>query len=90
MITRRYALLLAALGAVLLVSCVLSLGFGPARVPVDVVWRVLLYKAFGLGEVNWPVGQEHIVWLIRVPRMLLGALVGAVILLVIYGLIKKN
>ena len=77
MITRRYALLLAALGAVLLVSCVLSLGFGPARVPVDVVWRVLLYKAFGLGEVNWPVGQEHIVWLIRVPRMLLGALVGA-------------
>lgn len=77
MITRRYALLLAALGAVLLVSCVLSLGFGPARVPVEVVWRIVLYKAFGVGEVNWPAGQEHIVWLIRVPRMLLGALVGA-------------
>jgi len=44
MITRRYGLLLAALGAVLLVSCVLSLGFGPARVPVDVVWRILMYK----------------------------------------------
>ncbi|WP_285375171.1 iron ABC transporter permease [Pseudomonas sp. lyk4-TYG-107] len=77
MIDRRYALLLIALGTVLLVSCVVSLGFGPARVPVEVVWRILLHKTFGFGEVSWSAGQEHIVWLIRVPRMLLGALVGA-------------
>lgn len=77
MIDRRYALLLIALGAVLLVSCVVSLGFGPARVPVDVVWRILQHKLFGLGVPDWSAGQEHIVWLIRVPRMLLGALVGA-------------
>ncbi|KIH85468.1 FecCD family ABC transporter permease [Pseudomonas batumici] len=77
MMNRRYALLLVALGALLLLSCVLSLGFGPARVPVDVVWRILSYKVLGLGEVNWSAGQEPIVWLIRVPRMLLGALVGA-------------
>ena len=77
MIDRRYALLLTALGALLLVSCVVSLGFGPARVPVEVVWRILLHKTFGFGEVSWSAGQEHIVWLIRVPRMLLGALVGA-------------
>ena len=77
MMTRRYALLLACLGALLLVSCVISLGFGPARVPVDVVWQILLNKLFGIGDKNWSAGQEHIVWLIRVPRMLLGALVGA-------------
>ncbi|QJP93603.1 FecCD family ABC transporter permease [Pseudomonas fluorescens] len=77
MIDRRYALLLIALGAVLLVSCVVSLGFGPARVPVDVVWRILQHKLFGLGVPDWSAGQELIVWLIRVPRMLLGALVGA-------------
>jgi len=77
MINRRYGRLLIALGAVLLVSCVVSLGFGPARVPVDVVWRILLHKLFGLGVPDWSAGQEHIVWLIRVPRMLLGALVGA-------------
>ena len=77
MIDRRYALLLVALGALLLVSCVMSLGFGPARVPQDVVWRILLHKVAGVGEVSWSAGQEHIVWLIRVPRMLLGALVGA-------------
>lgn len=77
MINRGYGWLLIALGAVLLVSCVVSLGFGPARVPVDVVWRILLHKLFGLGAPDWSAGQEHIVWLIRVPRMLLGALVGA-------------
>ena len=77
MMSNRYALLLISLGALLLVSCVVSLGFGPARVPVDVVWHILLNKMFGLGEVSWSAGQEHIVWLIRVPRMLLGALVGA-------------
>ncbi|UQS12637.1 iron ABC transporter permease [Pseudomonas sp. HS6] len=77
MINRRYGWLLIALSAVLLVSCVVSLGFGPARVPVDVVWRILLHKLFGLGMPDWSAGQEHIVWLIRVPRMLLGALVGA-------------
>ncbi|EPL05483.1 iron ABC transporter permease [Pseudomonas sp. CF161] len=77
MINRRYAGLLMLLGALLLVSCVVSLGFGPAPVPLDVVWRILLHKALGIGEVSWNAGQEHIVWLIRVPRMVLGALVGA-------------
>jgi iron complex transport system permease protein len=77
MTSPRYAALLMALGALLLASCVVSLGFGPARVPVEVVGRILLHKALGLGVVDWSPGQEHIVWLIRVPRMLLGALVGA-------------
>lgn len=75
----RYRLLLLALLAALLLSCVLSLGFGPAPVPAEVVGQILLHKLFGLGAVNqtWTAGQEHIVWLIRAPRMLLGALVGA-------------
>lgn len=77
MMNRHFPLLLTGLGIVLLVSCVVSLGFGPARIPVDVVWHILLNKLFRIGEVNWSAGQEHIVWLIRVPRMLLGALVGA-------------
>ncbi|WP_077048974.1 iron ABC transporter permease [Pseudomonas sp. KK4] len=77
MINRHYAVWLIVLGALLLVSCVVSLGFGPARVPVDVVGRILLHKLFGLGVPDWSAGQEHIVWLIRVPRMLLGTLVGA-------------
>ena len=77
MMNRHFPLLLTGLGIVLLVSCVVSLGFGPARIPVDVVWHILLNKLFRIGEANCSAGQEHIVWLIRVPRMLLGALVGA-------------
>lgn len=74
----RYRLILLALSGLLLVSCVLSLGFGSAPVPVEVVARVLLFKVFGIAPdvPAWTAGQEHIVWLIRVPRMLLGALVG--------------
>jgi iron complex transport system permease protein len=74
----RYRLLLLGLIGLLLVSCVVSLGFGAAPVPVEVVWRVLLLKVFGIepDAPAWTTGQEHIVWLIRVPRMLLAALVG--------------
>lgn len=76
---QRYRLLVLTLGLALLVSCVLSLGFGSAPVPASLVWQIVLEKLFGLGPdvVPWSAGQEHIVWLIRVPRMLLGALVGA-------------
>ncbi|SQF94810.1 transport system permease [Paucimonas lemoignei] len=75
----RYRWLLGLLGLALLASCVLSLGFGSARVPASVVWQILLHKVLGVGPdvPTWTAGQEHIVWLIRVPRMLLGALVGA-------------
>lgn len=74
----RYRLMLLTLAGLLLVSCVVSLGFGSAPVPVSVVWQVLLFKVFGIAPdaPAWTPGQEHIVWLIRVPRMLLGALVG--------------
>ncbi|MDY7563187.1 iron ABC transporter permease [Pseudomonas sp. 10B1] len=77
--TRAYNLLMLGLGLALLISCVLSLGFGAAPVPAQIVWQILLHKLFGGGPdmPTWSAGQEHIVWLIRVPRMLLGALVGA-------------
>jgi iron complex transport system permease protein len=76
---RTYGLLMLGLGLLLLASCVLSLGFGAAPVPAHIVWQILLHKLFALGAdvPSWSAGQEHIVWLIRVPRMLLGALVGA-------------
>ena len=77
MINRRYALVADRPRRAVADVGVVSLGFGPARVPLDVVWRILLHKLFGLGVPDWSTGQEHIVWLIRVPRMLLGALVGA-------------
>jgi len=79
-----YSLLLIVLGLLLLATCVLSLGFGAAPVPAKVVGQILLHKLFGIesASVSWNACQEHIVWLIRVPRMLLGALIGAGLALV--------
>lgn len=58
MTSRRYALLLVALAALLLVSCVISLGFGPARVPVDVVADHAVQGFLGIGEVNCRRGRN--------------------------------
>jgi iron complex transport system permease protein len=70
------------LAVLLLVSCVVSLAFGPAAVPLaNVVGIVAQQVGIDLpGE--WSKSQAHIVWLIRAPRVLLGALVGAGLALV--------
>src|SRR5690606_18946569 len=77
-----YRLLIVGLLIALLLSCVIALGFGPAAVPLDNVWRILgMQLGFDL-EGEWSRTQEHIVWLIRAPRILLGVLVGAGLALV--------
>ncbi|MGV8750477.1 iron chelate uptake ABC transporter family permease subunit, partial [Pseudomonas aeruginosa] len=50
-------------------SCVVAPGFGPARLDSGLVGRIVLQRLFG-------VAAEP-VWLIRAPRVLLGACVGA-------------
>lgn len=66
-----------ALAAGLLVSAVLAVGIGPVAVAPDVVAGVVAQR-FGLAvETSWSASDENIVWLLRVPRVLLGALVGA-------------
>ncbi len=77
-----YRLLIIGLLVALLLSCVIALGFGPAAVPLGNVWGILGMQV-GLGlESEWSRSQEHIVWLIRAPRILLGALVGGGLALV--------
>ncbi|MCH1867442.1 iron ABC transporter permease [Nocardioides sp. CFH 31398] len=62
----------------LLVSLPLAVALGPVAVPVDVVARVVGHHVFGVPvEVTWSPAQESIVWLLRTPRVLLGAAVGA-------------
>ncbi len=70
---------LCGLVGILLLSVVISVSIGSARLPLDVVWRILLFKA-GLypdALVDWPTSAETIVWQIRLPRILLALLVGA-------------
>lgn len=75
----RYTGLLIALTVVLLISCLVSVTFGAAPVPLEQVIGILALKLSGVGHEPhlWTAGQETIVWLIRMPRVLLGALAGA-------------
>lgn len=75
----RYTGLLIILTIVLLISCLVSVTFGAAPVPLEQVIGILTFKLSGLGDEHhfWTAGQETIVWLIRMPRVLLGALAGA-------------
>jgi iron complex transport system permease protein len=74
--------LVSGLLAALLFSCVLALGFGPAAVPLETVWGIIFKHLGSQQPLEWSRSQEHIVWLIRAPRVVLGALVGAGLALV--------
>ncbi len=79
----RFRLLLLGLGVLLALSCSLSLAFGAAQVPLERVWAILGQHLFGIApEVPVSAGQASIVWQLRAPRVLLGALVGAGLALV--------
>lgn len=74
--------LLVGLVVLLLASCVMSLVFGPATIPMRNVAQVVAGQ-LGLDIAGEPgKGQAQIVWLIRAPRVVLGALVGAGLALV--------
>lgn len=75
---RHTALWIGGLLAALLVTLPVAVGLGPASIPVDTVAQIVSRRVFGVPlEVTWTPAQESIVWLLRVPRVLLGAAVGA-------------
>jgi iron complex transport system permease protein len=64
----------------LLLSVVVSLSLGSARLPVSHVWLILLHRIPGIGDwiaIQWPEASEQIVMKVRFPRIMLGILVGA-------------
>ena len=76
---RRFVALTALVGGfflILSVSAGVSLGAVP--IPLATVWGVVANKLSpGWVEVAWSAGRESIVWDVRFPRVILGALVGA-------------
>lgn len=80
---RAYRLLLLVLALALALSCAASLGFGAAPVPLSRVLEILGQRLFDLQPAPAvSSAQDSIVWLIRAPRVVLGALVGAGLALV--------
>ncbi|MEX0426964.1 FecCD family ABC transporter permease [Nocardioides sp. DS6] len=75
---RRRALWIPGLALVLLGMVIVALGVGPVAMdPVTVARIVLAHLGVPVGDADWSAAQEVIVWNLRVPRVLLGAVVGA-------------
>ncbi|CAN7330565.1 FecCD family ABC transporter permease [Paenibacillus sp. LjRoot56] len=66
----------------LLLSIVVSLSIGSAQLPISHIVGILAKHLPWIGshiEVNWPQSSEQIINKVRIPRLLLGILVGAVL-----------
>lgn len=77
MVRHATPLLLPALVLLLLAALLLGVALGPVALPPQVTLAILL-KQIGVPlEVAFTQQQETVLWVIRLPRVLLGALVGA-------------
>ncbi|WP_245923455.1 FecCD family ABC transporter permease [Paractinoplanes atraurantiacus] len=74
---RRTTLWVLGLVAGLIATGVIAVGTGAIAIGPATVARILAHQMFGLGDVTWTPPQEAIVWQVRLPRILLGMLVGA-------------
>lgn len=74
---------IAAALALLAFVMIFAVGVGPVTIPAGTVARIVASGLLpGLTEPDWTPGQENIVWQVRLPRVILGALVGASLSLV--------
>ncbi|SMD25961.1 FecCD family ABC transporter permease [Kibdelosporangium aridum] len=75
--SKRTVLWVAGLVGVLVVSIPVAVGLGPVAISPDVVARIIGNHVFGWPEMTWGRSEDSIVWLVRTPRVLLAAVVGA-------------
>lgn len=70
--------LLVGLAVSALGSVVVAVGLGPVAVSPGVVVRIIGHHTIGFPEITtWPNTDDSIIWEVRLPRVLLGAIVGA-------------
>lgn len=74
---RRAVIWLLGLLAAAVATVVVAVGLGAAYVTPGTVAQILGHHLLGLPEAGWRATEEAIVWKVRLPRVLLGALVGA-------------
>lgn len=76
--SRRTLLWIGGLGALLVLTLPVATGLGPVAIPVATVANVVGHHLLGWPQaVTWSAAQDAIVEQVRVPRVLLGAVVGA-------------
>ncbi|MCG7607286.1 ABC transporter permease [Mycolicibacterium sp. (ex Dasyatis americana)] len=74
----RYRLVIASLVALLLTSMTAGVAAGSVSIPPQQVWAIVVHAVHPvLAEQSWPAVRESIVIDARLPRVVLGAVVGA-------------
>jgi iron complex transport system permease protein len=69
--------LLGCLVAGLVVSLTIAVQTGPVSLPASAVWAIIGHHALGLPvEPFWDAAADNIVWLVRLPRVLMAVVVG--------------
>lgn len=78
---RNFVLLLICLGGIMALSLLLAVSLGSAKITAGEAYRIILYKAFQLNinQIAEQASLAHldIIWDIRLPRVLMSAVVGA-------------
>ncbi|MGH8277424.1 MAG: iron chelate uptake ABC transporter family permease subunit, partial [Steroidobacteraceae bacterium] len=75
---RRALIWVGGLSAVLLATLPLGVGIGAVSLPPSTVLEIVTHHLFDWPQaVRWSPAQDAIVWQVRAPRVLLGAVVGA-------------
>ncbi|MDT0345719.1 FecCD family ABC transporter permease [Streptomyces litchfieldiae] len=75
--SRRTVLWIGGLTLLLGVTIPVAIGLGPVPIPPDTVAGIIAHHVVGAPEVTWEPSEDSIVWLVRTPRVLLAAIVGA-------------
>lgn len=82
-ILHQLPLILAGLAVLLFVVMVAAVSLGAVAIPLETVWGVIAHHILpGSVEVSWSPGRDNIVWEVRLPRVILGAAIGASLALV--------
>ncbi|XSG82167.1 MAG: FecCD family ABC transporter permease [Methyloligella sp. ZOD6] len=67
-----------ALTALLLLSCIVAVGIGPVSIAVGKVVDIVAGQlGWPVASAGWSLAEQNIVWELRLPRVLLGAIAGA-------------
>lgn len=78
---RNFVLLLTCLGAVALLSVLIAVSLGSAKINAGEAYRIILYKLFhvNINQIAEQASLAHldIIWDIRLPRVIMSAVVGA-------------
>ncbi|WP_153017282.1 FecCD family ABC transporter permease [Alkalihalobacillus trypoxylicola] len=61
----------------LIVSIPIAIGLGPVFIHPTTVTKILFFNVFNGTEVSWSQSDNSIIWMVRTPRVLLAAVVGA-------------